>query len=601
MPAKWPRLVERMMRALRWQGFAWLVLVVTLFGTVALSHYSRVESARRDADHFGYLAERQRSLLTDRINDYEQVLQGAAGLFAASVGVEREEWRRYVERLELEQTLPGVQGTGFSLLLPAYEKQMVQARMRAQGEPSFEVRPAGERETYSSIIYLEPMNKRNQRAIGFDMYAEPLRREAMERARDTGEAAMTAKVKLIQETDVDVQPGFLIYMPVYSNGVPTATVAQRRAAIKGFVFSPFRAGDLMASLFRDPHREVEVEIYDGARSPENLIYASNATPRVARDSVAQVIVLAGRPWSVHFRSSEEFEQRTHSYQPELILVVGALLSLLLWGAIFNDARNNRRLEEQVRERTRELERARDQAELASRAKTAFLATVSHELRTPLNAIIGFSAILLEEPEIERLREQRKQLQIINESGRHLLDLIKDILDVTSIEAGQLTVHTETIDLQRVMQQQIDSLQSLAAERGLTLQLEPPAEPVDVLADGVRLQQVFRNLLANAIKFTDQGSITLRQRVEGDMVRIEVVDTGIGIDPGDTASLFVNFQRIGDRNSRVRPGTGLGLAISRKLVEAMEGEIGCESEQGKGSLFWFSLPVVRRSKTAQRVA
>jgi signal transduction histidine kinase len=577
---------------MRWQGFAWLVLLATVTATIFLSQYSRNEFQHRTASRFSYLAERQRGLLLDRIHDYERVLKGGAGLFAASGTVTREEWHRYVERLDMQRELPGIQGTGFSQLIPASEKAAHEAAMRAAGFPAYGIRPEGVRELYSSIIYLEPFADRNLRAFGYDMYSEPVQREAMERARDTGEAALSGLVTLVQETDVNVQPGFLVYVPVYRNDLPTETVAQRRAAIQGFAYSPFRAHDLMEKLFSDPRRDVEVAIYDGERAPDHLLYASRRTPRDAQYVVDEEVVVGGHRWQIRFTSSEAFEQRNRSVVPDLILIGGLIASLLLVGAILNDARHNRRLAQQVRERTRELERARDEAESASRAKSAFLATVSHELRTPLNAIIGFSTILLDDTLGGLQGEQRRQMQLINDAGRHLLDLIKDILDISSIEAGQLVVHLEAVELHRLLAEQVASMQLLASERGLELRLEAPEEFVDVLADAVRLRQVLRNLLSNAIKFTDQGTITIRGHVAGDMVRIEVHDTGIGISPGEQQALFNSFERMGDRKGRLRPGTGLGLAISRRLVEAMDGTIGCESVEGQGSLFWFTVPIAR---------
>jgi signal transduction histidine kinase len=594
MQAARPRTTARFLSVLRWQGFAWLVLLATLGATVGLSQYSRRELARSSSERFTYLAERQRAVLIDRVHDYERVLKGGAGLFAASGTVTRGEWRRYVERLDLQQGLPGIQGIGFAQLIPANEKDAHEAAIRAQGFPDYQVHPAGDRETYSSIVYLEPFAGRNMRAFGFDMSSEPVRHEAMDRARDTGAPAISGRVTLVQETDVDVQPGFLMYVPIYRNDMPTQTRDQRRAAIQGFAFSPFRSLDLMESLYRDPRRDAEIEIHDGERIPSNLLYASRLSERKAQNVVDQEVEVGGHRWQVRFKSTEEFEKRVNSSQPDMILFGGLVASVLLLGAILNDGRHNRRLEQQVRERTRELERARDEAESASRAKSAFLATVSHELRTPLNAIIGFSSILLDESLGGLPAEQRKQVQIINESGRHLLDLIKDILDISSIEAGQLVIHLEAVELHKIVAEQTASMQTLAAERGLELRLEPPTEDVDVLADAIRLRQVLRNLLSNAIKFTDHGSVTVRSWADGDMMRIEVHDTGIGIPQGERDSLFNNFERIGDRKGRLRPGTGLGLAISRRLVEAMDGAIGCESEEGKGSLFWFSLPIARRS-------
>ncbi len=482
MPTGLPRIVPRLLSALRWQGFAWLVLLATVTATIFLSQSSRNEFERRTADRFSYLAERQRGLLVDRIHDYERVLKGGAGLFAASGTVTRDEWRRYIERLDVPQELPGIQGTGFSQLVPASERAAHEAAVRAAGFPDYRIHPEGARELYSSIIYLEPFAGRNLRAFGYDMYSEPVRREAMDRARDTGEPAMSGLVTLVQETDVNVQPGFLVYVPVYRNDMPTETVEQRRAAIQGFAYSPFRAHDLMDTLFRDPRRDVEVEIHDGERVPDKLVYASRRTPRASRNLIDQELVVGGHRWQVRFTSSEAFESRESSSQPDLILIGGLLASLLLVGAILNDARHNRRLAQQVRERTRELERARDEAESASRAKSAFLATVSHELRTPLNAIIGFSTILLDESLGAPPAEQRRQLQLINAAGRHLLDLIKDILDISSIEAGQLVVHVEAVELHRILAEQIAAMQLPASERGLELRLEAPAESIDVLAD-----------------------------------------------------------------------------------------------------------------------
>jgi len=595
MRAFLPRAASRLISALQWQGFAWLVLVAAVTATIFLAQYSRNEFERRTADRFSYLAERQRDLLVDRIHDYERVLKGGAGLFAASGTVTREEWHRYVERLEMQKELPGIQDTGYTQLVPASEKAAHEAAMRATGFQDYRIYPERERDLYSSIVYLEPFAGRNLRAFGYDMYSEPVRRAAMERARDTGEAAISGLVTLMQETDVDVQPGFLVYVPVYRNDMPTATFEQRREAIQGFAYSPFRSHDLMGTLFLDPRRDVDVEIHDGERIADNLVYASRQTPRKAQHFVDQEVEVGGHRWQVRFTSSEGFEKRNHSTQPDLILMGGLLASLLLLGAILNDARHHRRLERQVRDRTRELERARDQAESASRAKSAFLATVSHELRTPLNAIIGFSTILLDDSLGGPQGEQRRQMQLINDAGRHLLDLIKDILDISSIEAGQLVVHVEVVDLRKMLAEQVEAMQMLASERGLELRLEAADESVDVLADAVRLRQVLRNLLSNAIKFTDTGTITIREHVAGDMARVEVQDSGIGIPLGEQQALFNSFERIGDRKGRLRPGTGLGLAISRRLIEAMDGTIGCDSVEGQGSLFWFTVPIARRGK------
>ena len=251
---------------------------------------------------------------------------------------------------------------------------------------------------------------------------------------------------------------------------------------------------------------------------------------------------------------------------------------------------NDELEWLVAERTQELVAARDQAESSNRVKDIFLATISHELRTPLNSIIGFSDVLLSGIAGDINEEQRTQLGIIHRSGQQLLGLISDVLDISKIESGKLTLQPVPLLLTDLLREQQRVFELQAGERGLEVRFEYPEEPVHVMADAQRVRQVLGNLLANALKFTDRGGVGLIAEVEGCRVRITVFDSGIGIAAEDQGRLFKAFQRITPNTGRVREGTGLGLAISRRLVEAMGGEIGITSEPGIGSRFWFTLPL-----------
>ncbi|MDA0233387.1 MAG: CHASE domain-containing protein [Proteobacteria bacterium] len=229
---------------------AWLALILGLLLTAVLWRYVDAHLEERTRDRFTTHATLARDNLLSRVQAYEQVLHGGAALFAASDHVGRSEWAAYVAALHLERSLPGIQGTGFTLMLLPAQLEAHVAAVRAEGFPDYTVHPPGYRDRYSSIVFLEPFDGRNRRAFGYDMYSEPVRREAMERARDTGVAALSGRVTLVQEFGTEVQPGFLIYLPVYAKAMPVASVEQRRAALLGYVYAPFRAYDMMQAIFR---------------------------------------------------------------------------------------------------------------------------------------------------------------------------------------------------------------------------------------------------------------------------------------------------------------------------------------------------------------
>jgi signal transduction histidine kinase/ligand-binding sensor domain-containing protein/DNA-binding response OmpR family regulator len=252
-----------------------------------------------------------------------------------------------------------------------------------------------------------------------------------------------------------------------------------------------------------------------------------------------------------------------------------------------------RLEAQVAERTRELEIAKDAAERANKAKTTFLANMSHELRTPLNAILGFSALVRDKAGLPE--EHRRSLDIVNRSGEHLLGLIDDVLDTAKIEAGHTKLENVSFDVTSLVRDNIDMMCARAADKGLELFLESSSRvPRFIRSDAGKLRQVLINLIGNAVKFTDHGSVTVcldAQRIDdrSDILLIlEVEDTGIGIVPEDQARIFEVFVQAGHSSSR--KGTGLGLSITRQFVELMGGTVSLRSTPGKGSKFRVEVPV-----------
>lgn len=263
---------------------------------------------------------------------------------------------------------------------------------------------------------------------------------------------------------------------------------------------------------------------------------------------------------------------------------------------YNESRlqsKTQELEQEIQER-RDIEKALRQSEevaaSASRAKSEFLSSMSHELRTPMNAILGFTQLLETEPNAPLSDNQQRFSRQIMKSGAHLLGLIDQILDLSRIEAGKISLSLEHVSLQALMDETLPMVQHLATQRQLAC-IDVAVADFRVIADYGRLKQVILNLLSNAIKYNRSGgSISVSAMAQGQQLRVAVTDSGLGIPPERLCELFQPFNRLGVDSTEVE-GTGIGLALSKHMVEAMDGTIGVDSEPGVGSTFWITLPMV----------
>ncbi len=330
---------------------AWLVLVLALCCTLVAWHLTQLRAQEAAEQRFGMRAEQVERAIRTRMLSYEGLLSGGVGLFGAVGDVDRRQWRTYVDSLEIETRFPGILGIGYTQVIAPDDLDAHQRAVRATGYPEYVVTPVGPRAEYHTIVYLEPFSGRNLRAFGYDMYTEPVRREAMSRARDTGLPALSGKVTLVQETDRDQQAGCLLYMPVYRSGMPIATVAQRREALRGFVYAPFRMNDLMRGIIGDHFSDLKLTLYAGnARNADALLYASHAdSPDTAPQEGGKYtrtlpFQVNQSTWTLRVESRPAFEAQQPLHLQAWFLVGGLLICFLLfsitWSLASTRARAN---------------------------------------------------------------------------------------------------------------------------------------------------------------------------------------------------------------------------------------------------------------------
>jgi signal transduction histidine kinase/ActR/RegA family two-component response regulator len=475
--------------------------------------------------------------------------------------------------------------------------------------PDFDVQTDGGADDDLLVVkYLDPLPPK-LRVLGFDIGSDPARREAAERAIRSGEPSLTAPVALIQYRGQHT--GFLYFMPIYRHGLIPPTQAERERALIGLAFAPLLLERIFAGIHEAGQSLLDIDVFAGPIQSRELqmidtggqgydgdpaSFESRNDRRMFREE--RHVSIGGRDWTIVMSSLPRFEATVDTRSPILFGAAGSIISLLLAATLWTLGTAHARALALAREMTADLERARARADAASRAKSEFLANMSHEIRTPLTAMLGYADLMREEGERAWPLEQRMQtLDTIRGAGRHLLTVVNDLLDLSKIEVGKMTVQSVDTPLLRLLCEVESLMRPRASAKNLRLlaRLDGPL-PDRVLSDPTRLRQILINLVGNAIKFTDVGSATLRARAEtrasAERLVIDVVDTGPGLAPADAERLFSVFSQADASATRRFGGTGLGLAICRRFAELLGGSVSlAHSQLGVGSCFRVDLPLV----------
>lgn len=369
-----------------WRSAPWLILGVALVLTAVATFFAhRASTARNDAVVAATIATELGHLQT-RLDSYAALLR-ATRAFVVTEGhdLSRARFKQYADAQRVMKEYPGIRGIGYSPRVDARRIDEFEARARADGPADFHFHPAGAREWMFSILYLEPFDARNQLALGFDMYSEPVRAQAMARARDTGEMSMTSAVMLRQETSVNRTPGFLIYKPVYTLGPQPTSLAERRERLIGFVYAPVRAGDFFASVFDNTAATPRVRIYAAAKPDRAQLLLDAA---VAEDDDSSTIhqrtmTFGGQPWTLEFIQDGHHRRPFEFYLPYLTAAAGLAISLLLFALARVQLRAAERSDREARSTAKALEGERAQRQLAQSLSDLALAFGSERDATQL--------------------------------------------------------------------------------------------------------------------------------------------------------------------------------------------------------------------------
>ncbi len=475
---------------------------------------------------------------------------------------------QHEERAQLEQTMSNLMRQNFYFSQRNQQGEMVRAEQR---------------NTYYPVYYQYPIHG-NRKALGYDMGSESRRLRAVTTAIKSGKVTATEPIKLVQ--DINSSQSFLLLTPVVIDG-----------EIQSLISNVFRVGEIFdTTIDSSDLKHISVTVTD-ITDPNKAIVIHQNNIEGSHMSETHHLYLGGRVWQLHYSANSAFIKYNQGISVWVVLIAGFFIVAMFGLFVLMLLSQKTAIENEVGHKTQALRSALNQAEKANRIKNNFLANMSHELRTPLNSIIGFSVRSLKSLKGSEYKRVIESLTIIESNGRHLLSLINDILDLSKLEAGKLSIEKEAVDPRQVCEEVVRALSPLAELRNLNLEAQIP--PIDcIAADRKRLIQIIMNLVGNGIKFTQQGTVSIefemktKNSIEG--LCFIIKDTGCGIAQADIPKLFHRFEQLGNNIDTQNIGTGLGLALVQELVDLHQGEISVQSELHQGSTFTVWLPIGRKT-------
>lgn len=567
-----------------------IAVTVLIIGVVSSLFLASVIHRQANDEFVDSLLQRNnalRSQFSSALGGYGHLLYGGSSLFSLKGEVSREEWHKFYLDMKVQEELPDTLGVGFVPYVTKDRLAALEEQVRTNDYPEFTVTPTNPRSDYTAILYLEPLNEVNKKAIGYDMFSEPQRNAAMTLARDTGKVAMSSPVQLVQDTGdgkVNDDPlGVLVYYPVYSTSYAPTTIDQRRDQLRGFVYVAVRPQDVLDSYLANVPQiseDIDIKVQDITDGSEGVLGRVNKLSPGAsnKQSIVREVVIANRTWQVTTIGRPPVVSST--VLPLASVLAGSLVSVLL--SAFMLQLLLKRIARIEHSYAAEVERTKDE----------LLALASHQLRTPASGVKQYIGILTSGIMGELTPAQQQIAEKAYNTNERQIEIINQLLYVSKIEAGKITVRPSRSNITPIIQRIVDQSEPNAERKNVKINFRTKKEHY-IYGDEQYYPMIIDNLISNAIKYSHpKTSVSIKVSERGDMVAVSVVDHGVGVAVEDQGQLFQKFNRIENPLSRSEGGSGLGLYLAYQLARAHGGDIEVRSTVGKGSTFTLLLPKKR---------
>lgn len=557
-----------------------LVLLSGLGATLYYWHNLR-ESVRTDMD-IAYTRQVRTlgSVLSARIQLYENFLRGSSGLFTIQGTTTQQDWDTYHQPYEIRKNYPDIQGIGVSRYLHKDEVGAFLERRYAQGDTDYKIFPEGDREVYVPVTFNAQYAGNNGKSRGYDGYTDPERRKAMDEAVTTGQPTMSGVVQLVSESRGE-RSSFILYQPLYGTGQPHDTLEQRKASLLGFTYITVDIQTLFDEVIKDSQSPyIGISIYDDESG--KLAYQSGNFTAISQQKGTQTnssdTSLYGHKWRIVFAASPEIISSRERQLPDQALWRGLLTCIFFAGLVWYLITD------------RERKYARQKQQEVQTAKDDLLSLASHQLRTPATVVKQYVGMLLQGYGGKLTGQQVDMLENAYESNERQLEIINQLLYVARLDAGRITLHKEKVDVNKLLRAVAKDQSEAIKLRHHKIRFELPKRPLMGMLDPHYIRMVVENLLTNAIKYTPEGGIiTLSLTRLDNEIEIKVTDTGVGISPDVQTNVFDKFTRVENELSTDVNGSGVGLYLTQQIVQLHGGRIEVQSELGKGSAFIVHLP------------